>query len=464
MDSVLLEKLIIKGCLTDTGYLANLSNVFIKDYFDNQTASKVYDYVTKHFLEYKNIAPKSAIISEFDKDGNSDTADFFNEIESVDFNYASNHTFLFDKTNEYLKEKAVKKAFLDGVQIINQKGDLKITRKLIEDALAKDLKVDLGLNYFEMLSERLERLMGPGDKRVPTGFPTLDEYITGGLPPYTLTVMVAKIHGFKSTWLANVVARETMMGYNPVLVSLEMSEDAFSQRIDSIYSLLDINKMYRETKLKNQLYRSLKDLKSRPNRGNLYIKQFPTGKATIDDYRKYLRELKIRGIEPSIFLCDYLNLMKPQYKTKGDMYTDVKSIAEELRALSFEFLIPVVSVSQLNREGMKVTFDEVDFTYISESVGVAATADLIAIFGSGEDKAVYESELFYKIVKNRLGGRVGVVDKFYFDQRNLKMYDSSEQDMWMDDARTSNDTRKMAEIAADPVERNRGQRSPRRRQ
>lgn len=462
MDPVLLEKLIVKGCLIDTNYLANLSNVFVKEYFDNQIASKVYDYIIKHFIEYKKLAPKSVIISEFDKEGSTDTTDFFNEIESIDFNYSSNYDFLFDKTNEYLKEKAVKKAFLDGVQIINQKGDLKITRKLIEEALSKDLKVDLGLNYFDTLSERLTRLMGPGDKRIPTGFPTLDEYITGGLPPYTLSVMVAKIHGFKSTWLANVCARQTLMGYNPVLVSLEMSEDAFAQRIDSVYSLLDINKMYRERQLKNTLIKSLKELKNLPNRGTLYIKQFPTGKATVDDYRKYLRELIIRGSNPSIFVCDYLNLMKPQYKTKGDMYTDVKSVAEELRALSFEFQIPVLSVSQLNREGMKVTFEEVDFTYISESVGVAATADLIAIFGSGEDKAVYESELFYKIVKNRLGGRVGVVDKFYYDQRNLKMYDSTEQDQWVDDAKISNDTRKMAEIVTpDPIERSRGRRSSR---
>lgn len=266
-----------------------------------------------------------------------------------------------------------------------------------------------------------------------------------------------------STWLANVCARMTMMGYNPVLVSLEMSEDAFAQRIDSIYSLLDINKMYRELKLKKTLMKTLKELKNKENRGNLFIKQFPTGKATVDDYRKYLRELKIRGIKPSVFLCDYLNLMKPQYKIKNDMYMDVKSISEELRAFSLEFQIPVVSVSQLNREGMKVSFKEVDFTYISESVGVAATADFVAIFGSGEDEAVYESELFYKIVKNRLGGRVGVIDKFYTDARSLKMYDSSELEQWIDDAKISNDTRKMAEIVVpDPIERSRGNRSRRR--
>ena len=60
----------------------------------------------------------------------------------------------------------------------------------------------------------------------------------------------------------------------------------------SIFSLLDINKMYKETKLKRELIKALTKIKKMPHRGNLYIKQYPTGKATIDDYRKYLKLLK----------------------------------------------------------------------------------------------------------------------------------------------------------------------------
>lgn len=462
MESNLLEHIIIKGCCIDQNYVATLSSVFHKDYFDNKTAAKIYDYIIKHFNEYRTLAPRSAVIADLDKDGKTDAKDFFAEIDAVEFDYIKNYDFLFNSTNDYMKEKAVKKAILSSVDVINKKEEITGIRRIVEDAISKDLNIDLGINYFNTLADRLERMTGPGITRVPTGFPTFDEYISGGLPPFTLSVILAKIHGAKSTFLANMAARQVVMGKNVILVSLEMSEDAFAQRFDSIFSLLDINRMYKETKLKKKLMKSLLDIKKNPNRGNLYIKQYPTGKATVDDYRKYLRELLIRGIKPSIFICDYLNLMKPQYKTHGDMYTDVKNISEELRALSFEFTIPVVSVSQLNREGMKIAFDEVDFTYISESVGVMATADFCAIFGSDENSAVYEGEIFYKIVKNRLGGMVGVTNKFYFDQRNLKMYDSCEQDQWMTDATTSNDTRKMAEVTADPIERNRGSKSRRR--
>lgn len=97
------------------------------------------------------------------------------------------------------------------------------------------------------------------------------------------------------------------------------------------------------------------------------------------------------------------------------------------------------------------------------SIGAMASADFALIFGSNETQAVYESELFYKIVKNRLGGRVGVIDKFYIDFRNLKMYDSMELEQWQNDARISGDTRKLAEIA-DRAESSRGQRSRGRRE
>lgn len=461
MNSNMLEKQIIKGCTLDPNYLATLSSVFQKEYFDSTVASKIYDYIVKHFNEYQIIAPRSIIINEFDVDGKTDVSDFFNDIDTIDFDYVKNFDYLFNETNNYLKEKAVKKAILSSVDVINNKDDVGSIRNLVETAISKDLKIDLGINYFNTLSERLQKVMTATDVRVPTGFASLDESISGGLPPYTLSVMVARIHGFKSTFLANVAARQVLKGKNVVLVSLEMSEEAFAQRFDSIFSLLDINKMYISRPLQSQLVKRLQEVKKTPERGNLYIKQYPTGSATVNDYRKYLRELKIRGMEPDIFICDYLNLMKPAYKNKGEMYSDVKTIAEELRALSFEYKIPVLSVSQLNREGMGVAFDDVDFTYISESVGVAATADFIAIFGSSENSAIYESELFYKIVKNRLGGRVGVVDKFYTDTRNLKMYDSSEEDLWLADAKISNDNRNLAEIIADPVVRNKGKKTRR---
>ena len=110
-----------------------------------------------------------------------------------------------------------------------------------------------------------------------------------------------------------------------------------------------------------------------------------------------------------------------------------------------------------------VSFAELDFVYISESMGVPATADFMAIYGVDEESLAYKSELHYKIVKNRLGGRVGEIDKFYYDTRSLKMYDAQELDLWIAEAAISGDTREPAEIEVRETQEPRGRQQQRRR-
>lgn len=250
-----------------------------------------------------------------------------------------------------------------------------------------------------------------------------------------------------SNVMANMIARQVLNGKNIALASLEMSEDMFAQRFDGIYSLLDINRFYFNRRLQRQLMDRLRVIKELPTRGNLYIKSFPTGKASVNDFRSWARELKMRGIELDAFYFDYLNLMASTEIAKSDnTYSSVKSISEETRAMGFEFDIPMISVSQLNRAGTFMSFEDVDFNSISESIGVAATADFMMIMGSNEDDMVYNNEVHYKIVKNRLGGRVGEMDKFFYDARSMKMYCSTEMETWMQDVVISGDDRDMHQV------------------
>jgi len=255
--------------------------------------------------------------------------------------------------------------------------------------------------------------------------------------------------------MANMVSRQVLSGYNCAIASMEMSEDMFAQRFDALFSKRDINRIYITNQLKAHLLKKLKEISNMPNLGKLMIKQFPTGAATVLDIRNWLRELILRNIPVNIIYVDYINLMKPSYASKGDLYTDVKKISEELRALSFEFNCPVVSVTQLNREGMRIDLRDLDFTFISESIALAATADFLAIIGDDEDSRVYESEISIKISKNRLGGRVGEIIKMYYDSRTLGIYDTTELDLWLSDAQETGDERS---VASQPEPEHRGRR------
>lgn len=447
LDSDYLEKLIIKTMLSDKTFCVLVGNAFIPEFFDNSTAAQIFKLTSEHLDEFNSIPSKEIVKNTLN---NQDVEQFFEDVDAIDFNITQHYNYLLKQTNDYLKDQAIKKALVESVNIVDNRENRELVRTKIEDALCKDIKVDLGLAYFKELGDRLKRIFTAAENRVPTYYGTFDELVNGGFPPFTLSVLVAKIHGFKSNTMANWAARQVLHGHNVALLTLEMSQDMFAQRFDAIYSLLDINRMYfgdQRFLLKDKL----RDVKSTTNRGELYIKQYPTGAASVRDFRIYLRELLMRDIELAVIYVDYINLMKSAYTKTSDLYISGKSVSEELRALSFEFGIPVISVSQLNREGSFVGFEQVDFNYISESLGVPATADFMSIIGIDEDKWVYEHELHNKIVKNRLGGRVNEIWRCYYDERNLKMYDESELDTWLEDARIQWATER--QLAPEPEER-----------
>lgn len=445
LDRDFLEKVIVKAMMMDKNFLALVAGVFEPEFFTDSSIAQIFKQCRSYIKEYNTIPQRDIIINSVDDDFEAqDIREIFDNIDTIDYDITRNYEHLLDQTNEYLKEQSIKNAIVESMKIIGDSEKRAEIRDKIEKALVKDVKIDLGLNYFNDIGTRLRKIFTASEEKIPTFFPQFDEYINGGFTPFTLSVLTARIHGFKSNMMANFAARQVLHGYNVVLMTLEMSEDAFAQRFDSILSGLDINRIYVSSNYRNKLVRKLSEIKDKEGRGSLYIKQFPTGDASVLDMSAYLRELIMRGVNPHIGYVDYINLMKTAYKTERNMYSTVKRIAEELRSLSFQFKMPFISVSQLNREGSFVGFEELDYTYIAESLGLPATADFMAILGVDDDSIIYNNELHYKIVKNRFGGRVGETNRLMYDSRSLKMYDTTEQELWIQEAQESGDERNVA--------------------
>jgi len=438
VDSVYLEQCIIRTLLKDDDYAFKVISAFEDDYFDTPGVSSIFNFVKKNLEDFNEIPQKSMILNSV-KDV-KDVKNFLTEMENIDYDESRNYEWLLEQTNNYLKDKAIKSAIMKGVDIIEENRNPQLIRDVIEDALCKDLKIDLGSDYFRYFGARIQRIINSDVERVPSYYPELDEYLNGGFIPYTLSVIGAPIHKGKSLLMANMASRQVEHGKNVVLMSMEMSEDSFSQRFDSIFSRVDINRMYVNKTIRGKMITEVAKLIKNEKTGKLFIKEFPTGNARVSDMKKYLRELNMRKIKVDILYCDYLNIMKSESE-QGNLYIDVKKIAEDLRALSLEFNIPIVTATQINREGSRLDLKDLDHNFTSESSGVPATSDFLVFLGDDEDLFTYQNEIHYKIIKNRIGGRVGDINKFYIDSRSLKMYDETEHDLWIEDAKTSNDTR-----------------------
>jgi len=439
LSDEMIESLIIKGVMYNKQYLTILMNAFDPKYFDKPLYQDIYTKVVEYYKDHMSM-PEEFILKDMIKD-NPDPD--ISHLQDIDFDIIKNYDLLITETNLYLKEKAVKQAIMDAVDIVDKGDDMNSVKKVITDALSKDLLIDLGLSYWDTIGKRLKEIAVTTNRITPSYFPMLDEFINGGFPPYSLSLFLSRIHGFKTNLLINMIERMSANGKNIIIFSLEMGENALAQRIDSISTLSDINRMYVSSRDIVKLGNQLKANKT--GKGSIIIKEFPTGQASTAHFRSVLREYQYRGITFDAIFCDYITLMMPEYNIAGQLYQDGKRISEELRALSLEFLTPCISVSQLNREGIFIDFKEVDLTHIGESIGISAAADAMFIMGKNEDDLVYESELAWKTVKNRLGGRIGEMSKFYIDKKSLKMYCETELQQFLDDATRTGDERKVAQ-------------------
>tara|TARA_R100000315_G_C5171546_1_gene99033 strand:- start:145 stop:723 length:579 start_codon:yes stop_codon:yes gene_type:complete len=147
--------------------------------------------------------------------------------------------------------------------------------------------------------------------------------------------------------------------------------------------------------------------------GKIFIKEFPPATITANQLKAFVKKFEEQGIKLDAIVLDYLNLM---HSTVGNnSYERIKHVTEQVRAMSYLFNCPIISATQLNRAGFDT--DNPDLATISESIGLAATADaIISIFQNEEDRGIGVIRL--GMMKNRYGPR-GITQAMRIDYSTL---------------------------------------------
>lgn len=241
-------------------------------------------------------------------------------------------------------------------------------------------------------------------------------YYTNGVSSHNTGVgkSLVKCHLAASSLLAN---------RNVLYITLEMSEKRISERIDA--NLLNLGMSELKTvdqKIFNNRIQKLKD----KTIGKLIVKEYPTSSAHAGHFRALLEELKSkRNFKPDIIFIDYLNICASQRMKQGagmNSYTYIKSIAEELRGLAVEYDVPIVSSSQVNREGLNAS--DLDLTNTSESIGLPATCDImLGLISTPELEEL--GQIMIKQLKNRYAD-VNYYNKFVvgIDRNKMRIFDA----------------------------------------
>jgi len=414
------EKILAYSFLRDEKTLISMISSFQDKHFDNKNIAKIFSFVRNFYIKYSKL-PEIEVVKVNLDDNEKETLE---EINSISFDIVKNSEWLDDETDKYIKQKALENAIIESAVLV-EKGKCEEIEKKITDALTVGTKVDLGLAYFKDIKERAVRLFKFKDRRVKTNFLEIDKVTNGGLIIPSLSVILGRVNLGKSLFLSNLALNLSEEGKNVVLFSLEIAQDLIAQRIDGHITGYNLNEIYQDReKIKDLIKKAHKFRKQ--GYGEIYIKEYPPKSVSVADFRNYLRELDIRKIKYDVILVDYLTLVKAFGLTTDSLYMGGKISSENLRALSYYTKCPVITVAQLNREGIFANFKDLDMYHTGESMGIIQTADFCLIIGKDEEEMVFESEISFKCIKNRLGP-AGSIWKMWLNPFSLRLFNTIEE-------------------------------------
>ena len=402
------QELFLRFLLSDSDLFARCQNI-VKPEFFNLKYRKAVDLFVSHSTKHNSIPTPEQI-----------SAVCGVHLEPIPNVTPDHHDWFMNEFETFCRHKALEKAIIESTDLL-EKQDYGTVENKIKDASQVGLVKDLGLDYFDNPKERLEWIKKQAGA-VSTGWKGIDQKLYGGLNRGEMTIFAGGSGAGKSLFLQNFAVNWVQAGYNVVYISLELSEQLISMRLDSMVSGFGTKEI-----MKNIDDVDLKVRMKAKGAGKLRVKQMPNG-VNVNDIRTFLREYEIAsGEKVDCLLVDYLDLMMPisQRVSGGDLFIKDKYVSEELRNLAVERDLLFVTASQLNRGAVEEI--EFDHHHIAGGISKVQTADnVVGIFTSNamREKGRYQIQF----MKTRSSSGVGTKVDLRFDPDTLRIEDLSEDD------------------------------------
>ena len=420
LDLDYFENVLMYNALTDSGYLSTIADNVQPEFFKSKDIASIFTII-KEFTEERNVLPTTTEIKQYLVTDELKTS-FKNLVGSFkDIDKNINKDALIENTEQFLKEKAVYHTMLKAAEDISA-GD--VDTSVILDKFEKSCNIslvtDLGLSVKDNIDDIIEDLTTVEDK-IPTTWEWLDDSLDGGFlqSGKSLYVFAGETNIGKSIFLGNVASNIASQGKNVLLITLEMSELLYARRICTHVSKIPMKEMA----VNGASLRAA--MTEEP--GQIFIKEFPPSTITPNTIKAFAKKFVDQGIKLDAIVIDYLNLIHSPIGNNS--YERIKNVTEQTRALSYLFECPIISATQLNRAGFDQ--DNPDLATISESIGLAATADVImSIFQNDEDRDLGIIRL--GMMKNRYGPR-GMTQPMRIDYSTLSIEQADDIELEEDD-------------------------------
>jgi len=412
-----IQELFLRFLVTDPDVFVRVNNI-VEPYMFNRKYREAVEFLKEHANKYNSIPTLEQL-----------EAVNGIELKPVEDVHESHMNWFMDEFETFCRHKALEKAILDSTDLLEQK-DYGSVEALIKEATGVGLVSDFGLDYYENPKERLQWIKDQAGA-ISTGWKKFDQKLYGGLNRGELTVFAGGSGAGKSLFLQNLGVNWSQAGLNTVYLSLELSEQLSSMRIDAMvseYATRDVMKNMDDVDLKVRM--------KGKGAGKFRIKQMSNG-INANDIRSFLREYEIQtGVKVDALLVDYLDLMMPisGKVSPSDLFIKDKYVSEELRNLATELNILLVTASQLNRGAVEEI--EFDHSHISGGLSKIQTADnVVGIFTSNamRERGRYQIQF----MKTRSSSGVGSKVDLKFNPETLRIEDLDEDEESYDTLQTA---------------------------
>ena len=259
---------------------------------------------------------------------------------------------------------------------------------------------------------------------VETGFSGLDERLLG-LRGGQMVVIGARPGVGKTSFCLNLAVNAAESGATVAFFSLEMSEVEIAQRLLSARSLIKLTDI-RSANIKPNQWPQILEATEDLRQLNILIDDTPG--TTVTEIRAKARRM-LHGKERGIVIIDYLQLLStPAGANRNDnRATIVGEMSRNIKIMAKDLDVPVVALSQLNREVEGRTGKRPQLSDLRESGSIEQDADIVILLDRSMTAEEAERQdrpgegiTSFIIAKNR-SGPLGIID-MRFDGETIRFY------------------------------------------
>jgi replicative DNA helicase len=354
----------ILAILLDRDWYARFgSSIIQSQYFDLDEEVAVAKFIIAFYSAYNRSPYDDELLSGFETDvAATDLIDRLYEYDDDDLDFAKSHAL------QFAKEQALKIAILESVDDI-EAGILSKMSDRLESALqvGTDL-TDLGLNLKTSSDWAYEAVL---NEPVPTGIFHIDRMLNGGLSAGELGIIMSGTNVGKTMSLVNIGAGAA--GIMSKCNVAHISAEAYAAEVAKRYAARTVFKWIEKDDDPGEYVLEFQSVASRMMPGNIYIKDYPTGTATVADIDAYLDRLRQRDVKIDLLIVDYPGEMR--HTDLGNIWENMADTYGKLRALAAKWYIPVWGAAQTTRAALSRPI--VNLNDIGESWKAAQRADVV---------------------------------------------------------------------------------------